>query len=141
MNCLFASQESPCSSLGTNTIVLPLNACKQDITAHLLNLDVSGKRGWRSQSPANTEKELILKRAGQFDLSEDRIAAMTMCPKHGRTLAVDWSGRKSTTCCYPLHKGQRKQVKDPRRVNRPFQGLRRHLAGGAKLLGRARGQA
>ena len=24
---------------------------------------------------------------------------------------------------------------------RPFQGLRRHLAGGAKLLGRARGQA
>ena len=25
--------------------------------------------------------------------------------------------------------------------NRPFQGLRRHLAGGAKLLGRARGQA
>ena len=99
MNCSFASQESPCSSLGTSPIVLPLNACKQDIKAHLLGPGVSGKRGWRSQSPANTEKELILNRAGQFDLSEDRIALMTICPKHRRNLTVDWPGRKSTTFC------------------------------------------
>ena len=42
---------------------------------------------------------------------------MTICPKHRRELTVDWRGRKSSTCSYPSHKGQRKQVKDPRRVN------------------------
>ena len=86
MNCSFGSQESPCSSLGSSTTVLPLDACKQDVTAHLLGLGVSGKRGWRSQSPIITEKELILNRAGHFDLSEDRVAAMTICPKHRRDL-------------------------------------------------------
>ena len=117
MACSFASQESPCSSLESSTTVLPLDACKQDITAHLLGLGVSAKRGWRSQSPGITEKELILNRAGYFDLPEDRVAAMTICPKHRRDLTADWRGRKSTTCCYPLHEGERKQVKDPRRVN------------------------
>lgn len=118
MNCLFASHESPCSSYGSSTNVLPLDdACKEDITPHLLGLGVSSKRGWRSEGIEITEKELILNRAGHFDLSQDRVAAMTICPKHRRDLTVDWRGRKSSTCCYPLHKGQRKQVKDPRRVN------------------------
>ena len=117
MNCSFASQESPCSSYGSSTNVLPLDACKEDITPHLLGLGVSSKRGWRSEGIEITEKELILNRAGHFDLSQDRVAAMTICPKHRRDLTVDWRGRKSSTCCYPSHEGQRKQVKDPRRVN------------------------
>ena len=65
-------------------------------TSQLIGHGVTGKRGWRSQSPANTEKELILNRAGQFDLSEDMIATMTICPKHRSNLTVDWPGRKST---------------------------------------------
>ena len=143
MNCSFASQESPCISYGSSTNVLPLDACKEDITPHLLGLGVSSKRGWRSEGLEITEKELILNRAGHFDLSQDRVPAMTICPKHRRDLTVDWRGRnESSTCCYPSHKGQRKhraptqsvcvadcyfivnvgpmwrkQVKDPRRVN------------------------
>ena len=98
-------------------IILPLDACKEDITRHLLGLGVSSKRGWRSEGIEVAEKELILNRAGHFDLSQDRVAAMTICPKHRRDLTVDWRGRKSSTCCYSSHKGQRKQVKDPRRAN------------------------
>ena len=64
INCSFGSQESPCSSLGCSTTVLPLDACKEDLTAHLVGLCVSGKRGWRSQSSEITEKELLLNRAG-----------------------------------------------------------------------------
>ena len=65
----------------------------------------------------NHREELILNRAGHFDLSQHRLTAMTICPKHRRDLIVDWRGRKSLTCCYPSHKGQRKQGKDPRCVN------------------------
>ena len=116
INCSFGSQESPCSSLGCSTTVLPLYACREDLTAHLVGLCVSGKRGWRSQSSEMTEiteKELLLNRAGHFDLSEDSVTAMTICPKHRRDLTSDWRGRKSTTCCYPLHKGQRKTAQEP----------------------------
>ena len=127
MNCSFASQESPCSSYGSSTNVLPLDACKEDITPQLLGLGVSSKRGWRSEGIEITEKELILNRAGHFDLSQDRVAAMTICPKHRRDLTVDWRGRKSSTCCYPSQKGQRKQVKDPRRVNYSTQCPRKSL--------------
>ena len=107
MNCSFASQESPCSSYGSSTNVLPLDACKEDITSQLLGLGVSSKLGWRSEGIEIPEKELILNRAGHFDLSQDRVAAMTICPKHKRDLTVDWRGRKSSTCCYPSHEGQR----------------------------------
>ena len=82
MNCSFASQESPCSSYGSSTNVLPLDACKEDITPQLLGLGVSSKRGWRSEGIEITKKELILIRAGHFHLSQDRVAAMTICPKH-----------------------------------------------------------
>lgn len=117
MKCSFASQETPCSSYGSSTDILPLDACKEDITPHLLGLGVSSKRGWRSEGIEITENDLILNRAGHFDLSQDRVATMAICPKHRRELTVDWRGRKSSTCCYPSHKGHRKQVKDPRRVN------------------------
>ena len=92
MNCSFVSQQSPCSSVGSSTI-LPLNACKQDVTAHLLGLGVSAKRGWRSENPGITEKELILNRAGYFDLPEDRVASLTICPKHRRELITDSQAR------------------------------------------------
>ena len=113
MSCSFASQESPCSSCGSSTNVLPLDARKEDLTPHLLGLGVSSMRGWRSEVIEIIENDLILKIAGHFDLSQDRVATMTTCPKHSRDLTVDWRGRKSCTCCYPSHKGQHKQVKDP----------------------------
>ena len=117
MNCSLASQESPYSSYGSSTNVLTLDACKEDVTPHSLGLGVSSMRAWRSEGIEVNEKELILNRAEHFDLSQDRVATMTICPKYRRDLTVDWRGRKSSTCCYPSHKGQRKQGKDPRRVN------------------------
>ena len=47
-----------------------------------------------------TEKELILNRAGHFDSSQDRVATMTICPKHRRDLTVDWRGRKGPIVNY-----------------------------------------
>ena len=122
MNCSFVSQQSPCSSVGSSTI-LHINACKQDVTAHLLGLGVSAKRGWRSENPGKSsflkilKIQLILNRAGYFDLPEDRVASLTICPKHRRELITDWRGRKNASCCYPLHEGQSKQMKEPRCVN------------------------
>lgn len=58
-----------------------------------------------------------LNRAGLFGVSDEEMQAMTICPKHRRDLTIDWSGRKGQVCCYPTHKGPKKKVNLPRRVN------------------------
>ena len=89
---------------------------KLDMTSYLVSLSISLKRGWRS-SGTITERDLILNRAGHFDLNEEVIASMTICPKHRRELAVEWPGRKRLVCGYPIHKGKNKQILNPRRIN------------------------
>ena len=115
MSCSFAIGSSLCGSIGKESTV-PLESCNIDMTSHLLSLGISSKHGWRNESSLS-EKELILNRAGYFDLPNERAALMVICPKHRRKLTVDWSGRKSTSCCYPMHKGRRKQLKSQQRVN------------------------
>ena len=41
LTCSFRSPDSACSLEGTGTQIVPLLACKLDITAHLLSLGVS----------------------------------------------------------------------------------------------------
>ena len=45
INCLFSTEECSCSESGVGSAVLPLLACKRDMTSHLVNLGISGKRG------------------------------------------------------------------------------------------------
>jgi len=97
-------------------MVLPLLKCENDMTLHLISLGVSSKRG-RSSNTLVTESQLILNRAGKYNLKNEEIAELTVCPKHRRGLTIDWEGRKKSVCCYPFHKGSKKQLKNVRRVN------------------------
>ena len=116
MDCSFQSEESLCCVSGLGTGILPLLECKRDMTSHLVSLGISGKRG-RGKTRI-TESELILNRAGRFGtVNEDEIQAMTICPKHRKKLTTDWPGRKGQLCCYPSHKGQKRQLSLPRRIN------------------------
>ena len=112
MTCSFGSQDSLCGTHGINSTMLPLIKCEEDMSSHLINLAVGSKRG-----QIISERDLILNRAGLFGLRSNDISAMTICPKHRRKFTNDWSGRKSTTCSHPSHRGPRKQMKTVRRVN------------------------
>ena len=114
MNCSFSTEESSCSESGVGSAILPLLACKRDMTSHLVNLGISGKRGRREAEVS--ESELILNRAGRIGiLREDEKE--TICPKHRKHLTTDWPGRKYCICCYPAHQGLKKLLNLPRRVN------------------------
>lgn len=108
-SCSFSSPECSCSLEGIGSQILPLLACKLDMTSHLVSLLVS--------SGNISEVDLILNRAGNLDATEEAKISMTICPKHRKKLTTDWSGRKSITCSYPTHRGPRKSMKNVRRVN------------------------
>ena len=87
MNCSFATGDSPCGHVSEESL-MPVDACTIDTTSHLSSLRISGKWGWRDETKLS-EKELVLTRAGHFNLSEERTAAMVICPKHQQELTVD----------------------------------------------------
>ena len=64
MDCSFQSEGSLCGVSRLGTGILPLLACKRDMTSHLVSLGISGKRG-RGKTRI-TESELILNRAWLF---------------------------------------------------------------------------
>ena len=43
--CSFSRKEFSCSESGVGSAILPLLACKRDMTSHLVSLGISGKRG------------------------------------------------------------------------------------------------
>lgn len=115
VSCSFVAENSPCGLVGVGSTLVPLSACTQDITSHLVSLQVTGKCGWGKT--VLSEKDLILNRSGLFHFDSHEVEVMTICPKHRKSLTTDWQGRKSRVCSYPAHKGPRKQLKLPRRVN------------------------
>ena len=112
----FSSTDSACSLDATGSQIVPLLACKLDITAHLLSLGLSSGQQRTGDENVN-EVDLILNRAGYFVATENEKISMTICPRHRRKLTTDCAGRKSNTCSYPSHRGPRKTIKKPRRVN------------------------
>ena len=114
--CSFSSSDSACSLEGTGSQIVPLLACKLDMNSHLLSLGVSPGQQ-RSEDEKINEVDLILNRAGQFVATDDEKISMTICPRHRKKLTTDWAGRKSNTCSYPTHRGPRKSMTKPRRVN------------------------
>lgn len=116
MECSFQSEGSLCGVSGQGSGILPLLACKRDMTSHLVSLGISGKRG--QGKTGITQSELILNRVGLFvTVNEGEIQAMTICPKHRKDLTTDWPGRKGQLCCYPSHKGQKRHLSLPSRIN------------------------
>ena len=110
LTCSFSSPDSACSLEGTGSQVVPLLACKLDITAHLLSLGVSSGQLRTGDENVN-EVDLILNRAGYFVTTDNEKMSMTICPRHRKKLTTDWAGRKSNTCSYPSHRGPRKTIK------------------------------
>ena len=111
LTCSFSSPDSACSLEGTGSQVVPLLACKLDITAHLLSLGVSSGQLRTGDENVN-EVDLILNRAGYFVTTDNEKMSMTICPRHRKKLTTDWAGRKSNTCSYPSHRGPRKTIKE-----------------------------
>ena len=116
MNCSFSTEESSCSEGGVGSAIVPLLAWKRDMTSHLVNLGIRGKRG-REEAEVS-ESELILNRAGRIGiLRGDEKETLSICRKHRKHLTTDWPGRKNCFCCYPAHQGLKKRLSLPRRVN------------------------
>ena len=121
LTCSFSSPDSTCTLEGTGSQIVPLLACRLDVTPHLLSLGVSSGQQ-RSQALTISEVDLILNRAGHFVVTNDEKMSMIICPKHRKKLTTDWAGRKSTTCSYPTHQGPGKSIKMPRCVNQTMSG-------------------
>lgn len=114
--CSFASHNSICNLEGTGSQIIPLLACKIDMSSHLKMLGVSTRDNWDEDV---SEFDLILNQTGgRFTTANnDEKAIMNVCPKHRKKLTTDWFGRKRSTCCYPTHKGATKSLKKIRWVN------------------------
>ena len=51
------------------------------------------------------EYDLILARAGKFNLLHEEVEKMVVCPAHRHNLSIYWRPRKS--CQYPGHEGRK----------------------------------
>ena len=88
LTCSFSSPDSVYSSEGTESYIVPLLACKLDMTPQLLNLGVSSGQQ-RSRDDKVNEVDLILRRAGCFVATVEEKIAVTMCPRHRERLTTD----------------------------------------------------
>ena len=70
--------------------------CTESIESHLASVHLSRE--------TITEGELILARAGLFDLEQTVVEQMSVCAKHRHTLGKFW--RPRTACQYPAHQGR-----------------------------------
>ena len=84
-----------------------LGECNESITTHLNACHLSRE--------SMTEFELILTRAGVFELPLPKVNEMMICPKHRHSLGKYWKQRRP--CQYPMHHGGRKAIKSWEVVN------------------------
>ena len=82
-------------SRGTSGIISLLQ-CNDPIESRLASIHLSRE--------TITEGQLILARAGLFDLDESLVAQMSACTKHRHTYGTFW--RPRTACQYPEHQGR-----------------------------------
>ena len=117
MSCSFSTVHSVCgpTPYTPNELhVIPLKSSKKDLTDYLINLGVSGSRGFGTRI---NEADVILNRAGLHSLSEEDRERITVCPKHRYELTTRYQKLKSS-CSHPSHRGEVKKLKNPRRVNK-----------------------
>ena len=84
-----------------------LGECSDSITTHLNSCHLSRE--------SMTEFELILTRAGVFELPLPKVNKMMICPKHRHSLGKYW--KQHRPCQYPMHHGGRKAIKGRDVVN------------------------
>ena len=89
-----------CGSSRNLSQMVKVDECQDTITTQLKICHLS-KSGL-------SEAELILSRAGHFDLTKDQIQQMVICPQHRHKLGKFW--RPPRSCQYPSHSGPRKNT-------------------------------
>lgn len=87
--------------------VVFLRECFHDISNHLRSCHLSRENV--------TEVNLILARAGLFDLGASKVKEMTVCPSHRNNLGRYW--QPPLTCQYPEHTGKLKKVESGSVIN------------------------
>lgn len=103
--CSFYTRiKSECGGYRTGNIdnVIMLTKCKNDIRRHLSSCHLSREN--------MQEYELIIARAGLFDIPESQLEKMWICPRHRKVLGKEW--RPLRSCQYPTHQGDQKKIKD-----------------------------
>ena len=107
--CFMKTKDSSgCGEFRGQKSLTSLLECTSDISCHLRRCHLSREN--------ISEYQLILKRAGQFHLSEGNIAEMSVCPRHRGKLGAYWKC-PITACQYPDHKGKQEAVKGDRVFN------------------------
>ena len=85
LKCSFWSVDSPCGAEGVGLRICPLLSCTRDIESHLVSLGLGSKCG--ATGSKISEADLILNRAGKFDVPEDEKRGMRLfAPDIARTL-------------------------------------------------------
>ena len=95
MSC-FLSRSGICGDSRGISGFFPLLQCSDSIERHVGSIHLSREN--------ITEGELILARAGLFDLDESVVANMSVCAKHRHIYGKFW--RPRTACQYPAHQGR-----------------------------------
>ena len=97
MLCSFAGV-SPCrGELNKISKLVQLTQCRDDVTNHLSAVHLSKSN--------LSEVQLILVRAGMFNIREEKIANMKIYPNHRHWLGKGW--RPLRSCQYPSHSGKK----------------------------------
>ena len=76
--------DSPCVAESVGLRICPLLSCTRDIESHLVSLGLGSKRGGTGSKISKAD--LILNRAGRFDVPEDEKRGMTVSPDTTRIL-------------------------------------------------------
>ena len=97
MSCSFGCPDTACAPFRNYSTIVPLISCERDTTHYLNSLGVSLKRDVGGQAIVS-EIELILNRAGMFNVEDKQIQCMTICPMYREQLTLVWPGRKQYTC-------------------------------------------
>ena len=83
-----------CGSCRGDDQCYALKDCKRDIQSHLTTYHLSNDK--------LEEYELILARAGLFDLKDEQVENMYVCARHRENLGRGWKKSK-IACQYPGH--------------------------------------
>ena len=109
MNCFLRSKDSKnCGPSRGSSGVIRLSECNDEVENHLISCHLSKE--------SINESELILARAGLFNLPRDNLQGMWICYRHRHMLGRFWRSSK-VTCQYPEHSGQKKRVQGRDTIN------------------------
>ena len=109
--CSFYWKDKVCGESRGKDEMLSLSECNSDVSNHLrfCNMSRSGNMG------KITEWQLILARAGKFNISEKELLQTKICSRHRQSLGKYWSPPK--TCQFPEHEGRKTTLHSKRAVN------------------------